>query len=67
MSGTRRKFFQDAAILGAGLFGLGSEMRAQQTLSGAHRPGSKTRNALNANPSPAPSTMLTPDHMRVSL
>jgi FtsP/CotA-like multicopper oxidase with cupredoxin domain len=61
MSGTRRKFFQDAAILGAGLFGLGSEMRAQQTLSGAHRPGSKTRNALNANPSPAPSTMLTPD------
>jgi FtsP/CotA-like multicopper oxidase with cupredoxin domain len=61
MSGTRRKFFQDAAMLGAGLFGLGSEMRAQQTLSGAHRPGSKTRNALNANPSPAPSTMLTPD------
>jgi FtsP/CotA-like multicopper oxidase with cupredoxin domain len=61
MSGTRRRFFQDAAILGAGLFGLGSEMRAQQTLSGTHRPGSKTRNALNANPSPAPSTMLTPD------
>jgi FtsP/CotA-like multicopper oxidase with cupredoxin domain len=61
MSGTRRKFFQDAAMLGAGLFGLGSEMRAQQTLCGAHRPGSKTRNALNANPSPAPSTMLTPD------
>jgi FtsP/CotA-like multicopper oxidase with cupredoxin domain len=61
MSGTRRKFFQDAAILGAGLFGLGSEIRAQQTPSGAPRPGSKTRNAVNANASPAPPPMLTPD------
>src|SRR4029077_2995104 len=28
MSGTRRRFFQDAAMFGAGLFGLGETLRA---------------------------------------
>src|SRR5713101_1906390 len=31
MSGTRRKFFQDAAILGAGLFGMSKRLSAQSS------------------------------------
>jgi len=31
MSGTRRKFFQDAAILGAGLFGMSKTLSAQSS------------------------------------
>src|SRR5258708_39118635 len=31
MSGTRRKFFQDAAILGAGLFGMSKKLSAQSS------------------------------------
>jgi len=33
MSGTRRKFFQDAAVIGAGLFGLRGTLRADATES----------------------------------
>jgi manganese oxidase len=36
MSWTRRKFFQDAAVLGAGLFGASSELRAQTAQSRAN-------------------------------
>jgi FtsP/CotA-like multicopper oxidase with cupredoxin domain len=62
MSGTRRRFFQDAAILGAGLFSLGSELRAQQATSGVHQQGSKIRNKTTSSPPPAaPVPMLTPD------
>jgi FtsP/CotA-like multicopper oxidase with cupredoxin domain len=62
MSGTRRRFFQDAAIFGAGLFSLGSELRAQQATSGVHQSGSKIRNKATSSPPPAaPIPMLTPD------
>ena len=61
MSGTRRRFFQDAAIFGAGLFGFSSQLRAEQA-SGARSPGSHTRAAASANSLPAASPpMLTPD------
>jgi len=62
MSGTRRRFFQDAAIFGAGLFGFGSKLRAQQPISGVHGPGNRVRNLANSNSPPAaPPPMLTPD------
>jgi len=61
MSGTRRKFFQDAAVFGAGLFGLSSQLHAQET-SGARAPARHIRNAASANsPTPASPPMLTPD------
>ena len=61
MSGTRRRFFHDAAIFGAGLFGLSSQLRAQQT-SGARAPSRHTSNAASTNPPAAASPpMLTPD------
>jgi FtsP/CotA-like multicopper oxidase with cupredoxin domain len=53
MSGTRRKFFQDAALFSAGLFGINSQLRAQ--ISESH-----SRTARNAQPSASP-PMLTPD------
>src|SRR5258707_15586790 len=61
MSGTRRKFFQDAAIFGAGLFGLSSPLRAEQA-TGAREARSHPRNAASPN-SPAVSSppTLTPD------
>jgi FtsP/CotA-like multicopper oxidase with cupredoxin domain len=55
MSGTRRRFFQDSAVLGAGLFGINSQLRAQTTESQSH--GHTARNTpLAASP-----PMLTPD------
>ncbi len=61
MSGTRRRFFQDAAVFGAGLFGLSSQLRAQQT-SGARAPARRTGNATSPSSSAAASPpMLTPD------
>src|SRR5689334_7599673 len=61
MSGTRRRFFQDAAIFGAGLFGFSSQLRAQQT-PGARPP---VRHAHSAAPPNSPASesppMLTPD------
>jgi FtsP/CotA-like multicopper oxidase with cupredoxin domain len=61
MSGTRRRFFHDAAIFGAGLFGLSSQLRAQQT-SGARAPARQHSNATSPNSTAAASPpMLTPD------
>jgi FtsP/CotA-like multicopper oxidase with cupredoxin domain len=61
MSGTRRRFFQDAAIFGAGLFGLNSQLRAQQT-SGARPAARRAGNATSLNsPAAASPPMLTPD------
>jgi manganese oxidase len=61
MSGTRRRFFQDAAIFGAGLFGLGSQLRAQQA-SSARAPARHTGSAASPNtPAAASPPMLTPD------
>src|SRR5260370_303966 len=55
MSNTRRRFFQDAAVLGAGLFGINSQLRARTTESQSH--GHTARNTpLAASP-----PMLTPD------
>ncbi len=55
MSGTRRKFFQDAAVLGAGLFGINSQLRAQTTKSQSHG-----HTARSTQPAVSP-PMLTPD------
>src|SRR5258706_1602436 len=61
MSGTRRKFFQDAAIFGAGLFGLSSPLRAEQA-PGAREARSPPRNAASPNsPAVASPPTLTPD------
>jgi FtsP/CotA-like multicopper oxidase with cupredoxin domain len=61
MSGTRRRFFQDAAIFGAGLFGLSPQLGAQQT-SSARAPARHTGNATSPNsPAAASPPMLTPD------
>jgi FtsP/CotA-like multicopper oxidase with cupredoxin domain len=64
MSGTRRKFFQDAAVLGAGLFGMSSQLPAEQTSTASrqrstpkHPPG----NPANNSPVAASPPMLTPD------
>ena len=61
MSGTRRRFFQDAAIFGAGLFGLSPQLGAQQT-SSARAPARHPGNATSPNsPAAASPPMLTPD------
>jgi len=59
MIGTRRRFFQDAAVFGAGLFGLSKSLQAQDEKSMPMRP----REAHRAH-TPAPGTflpMVTPD------
>jgi hypothetical protein len=53
MSGTRRKFFQDAALFGAGLFGISSQLHAQG-------PPSRGRTSRTMQPAASP-PMLTPD------
>jgi FtsP/CotA-like multicopper oxidase with cupredoxin domain len=61
MGGTRRRFFQEAAIFGAGLFGLSSTLKAEQT-SGARAPGSRNQRGASPNlPADASPPMLTPD------
>jgi len=61
MGGTRRRFFQDAAIFGAGFFGLSSRLNAEQT-SAARSSGSRNQRGLSPNPTAAQSPpMLTPD------
>jgi FtsP/CotA-like multicopper oxidase with cupredoxin domain len=59
MSGTRRRFFQDAAIFGAGLLGLSESMQAQAEKPMQMRP----REAKHAHTPPAgtPLPMMTPD------
>jgi len=62
MSGTRRRFFQDAAIFGAGLFSLGADLRAQQKIAGVHGSGNRVGNpAKSTSPPAVPPPMLTPD------
>jgi FtsP/CotA-like multicopper oxidase with cupredoxin domain len=62
MNGTRRRFFQDAAIFGAGLFSLGPDLRATQATSRPHEPGRRIGSAASSNPPPAAAVrMLTPD------
>src|ERR1700736_684845 len=53
MSGTRRRFFQDAALFGAGLLGISSQLHAQ----GSH---SRGRTSRTMQPAASP-PMLTPD------
>jgi manganese oxidase len=67
MSGTRRRFFQDAAVFGAGLFGMSAQLKAQEnagTASGAahqHQAHSE-HSAHPAEKSAATGTsMVTPD------
>ena len=59
MSGTRRSFLQDAALLGAGLFGWSRQATAQVTTSigGKH---AKTPARLSTTPKP-PVPVVTPD------
>ena len=59
MSGTRRRFFQDAAMLGAGLFGLSKNLQAQEEKPLAMRP----REASHGHTQPAGAflPMATPD------
>src|SRR5467141_5431103 len=57
MSGTRRRFFQDAAVLGAGLFSL------RETLRAAEPEGEQAKHMAHAMPA-APrgfQPMVTPD------
>jgi len=53
MSGTRRNFFKDAAVFGAGLLGINSQLRAQSSQSHG-------RTVHHAQPSASP-PVLTPD------
>src|SRR3984893_17326696 len=57
MSGTRRRFFQDAAVLGAGLFSLNETLRA------AEREGEQAKHAGHLRPAPAQEfqSIVTPD------
>src|SRR6202035_4604629 len=61
MSGTRRRFFHDAAIFGAGLFGFSSQLRAEQT-PGARISRSHPRNEASPSlPAAASPPIVTPD------
>jgi FtsP/CotA-like multicopper oxidase with cupredoxin domain len=59
MDGTRRRFFQDAAIFGAGILGLGKSLKAQaeKPMPMHPREGSRVRMPSIGAPSP----MMTPD------
>ena len=60
MSGTRRKFFQDAAVLGVGLFGMSSRLPAENAVEQAA--GAKRRTQANRSEASSPPVpMLTPD------
>ena len=48
MSGTRRRFFQDVAILGAGIFGLSEKLRAQTKAGAARAAGAGHDDPLRA-------------------
>ena len=59
MSGTRRRFFQDAAILGAGLLGLSRSVRAEED-----HPAQKSRRETGKRPAAERAAylpMVTPD------
>src|ERR1700745_3988329 len=58
MSGTRRRFFQDAAIFGAGLLGMSESLRAQNEKRTPMRP----REAHHERTAPSAFLpMMTPD------
>src|SRR5438445_3401883 len=59
MSGTRRRFFQDAAMIGAGLFGLSKSLQAQDEKSMSMRP--REANHSHTPPRGAFLPMMTPD------
>src|SRR6266704_1114801 len=59
MSGTRRRFFQDAAVFGAGLFGLSKSLQAQDKKTMPMRPRGATRLQTLAPGTILP--MVTPD------
>jgi FtsP/CotA-like multicopper oxidase with cupredoxin domain len=58
MSGTRRSFLQDAALLGAGLFGWSRQATTATTSTGGKH--AKTPARLSATPKP-PVPVITPD------
>jgi FtsP/CotA-like multicopper oxidase with cupredoxin domain len=59
MSGTRRRFFQDAAVLGAGLFGLSESLQAQDEKSVPMR--ARDAHSGNGPATTAYLPMITPD------
>src|SRR5881397_1365483 len=59
MSGTRRRFFQDAAIFGAGLLGMSKSLEAQAEKPMRMRP--REANHLDTPATGAPLPMVTPD------
>jgi hypothetical protein len=59
MSGTRRRFFQDAAIFGAGLLGMSKSLEAQAEKSMRMRPREASHSHAPATGAPLP--MVTPD------
>jgi manganese oxidase len=64
MNGTRRSFFQDAALFGAGLFGLSARAQAEsqhETQQSGKRPSSAQASASSTKSSPPPIPMMTPD------
>src|SRR5438445_7034645 len=61
MSGTRRRFFQDAAIFGAGLFGFSSQFRAEQATAARAARGHSRGAASPQTPAAASPPTVTPD------
>jgi manganese oxidase len=63
MSNTRRRFFQDAAIFGAGILGLGTSAGAQTNASGqnAHDRRDQAAHSPEKSPPAAGPPMITPD------
>src|SRR5215472_484823 len=62
-SNTRRRFFQDAAVLGVGLFGAAPDLGAQanpSTAFAAHPHRASAPHVSEPTPSPGP-PMITPD------
>src|SRR5690348_13492245 len=59
MSGTRRRFFQDAAIFGAGLLGMSKSLEAQAEKPMRIHP--REANQSHARGPGAPLPMVTPD------
>src|SRR5206468_12961117 len=59
MSGTRRRFFQDAAIFGAGLLGMNERLEAQAEKPKRMRPREASHSHTQATG--APLAMVTPD------
>ncbi|HYT08548.1 MAG TPA: multicopper oxidase domain-containing protein, partial [Rugosimonospora sp.] len=62
MSGTRRRFFQDAAVFGAGLLGLSGDLAARSKEEGAAALQKRTRSSPGrTGMSVPPIRMVTPD------